>query len=236
MSLRTYRLFQGLLMAFLGLFLLNRLWDGRILFYLNQRFIWLVLLAALGLLAMAQVVLQERARGAAEAEHRSPMGLVWLVLPLALGVLIPARPLTQEMVTVRGMQTQPLLLRAGAPARQVTIPTTQWSILDWTQAFVTAPDEQVGRAVDVVGFVFRDPSLRSDQIIVGRFAITCCVADASAVGVVVQSDQVASFVEGEWVRVQGQVGWLDVNGESQLGFMADTIDRMDIPEQPYLFP
>ena len=60
MSLRGYRLFQGLLMALLGLFLLSRLRDGRILLYLNQRFVWLVLLAALVLLGMAQVVLQAR--------------------------------------------------------------------------------------------------------------------------------------------------------------------------------
>ncbi|MCA1954434.1 MAG: TIGR03943 family protein [Anaerolinea sp.] len=236
MSLRGYRLFQGLLMALLGLFLLSRLRDGRILLYLNQRFVWLVLLAALVLLGMAQVVLQARPGLREETERRSPMGLVWLALPLAIGVLIPARSLTQEIVAVRGMQTQPIVLRANVPARPVTIPTTQWSILDWIQAFRDAPDDQVGKAVDVTGFVFRDSSLRADQMIVGRFAITCCVADASAVGVVVHSEQAASFAQGEWVRVQGRVSWQDVNGEAQLGFEAETIERMDAPEQPYLFP
>lgn len=236
MGMRGYRLFQGLLMAGLGFFLLGRVWDGRILLYLNQRFVWLVVLAGLMLLGMAQVVLQSRPAVGQELERRSAWGLVWLLLPLAVGVMIPARPLSQEMVDVRGIQTQPLMLRSDAQTQRMELPSTQWSVLNWTQAFRLDAEKQIGQDVDVTGFVFHDSMLAADQMMVGRFAITCCVADAAAVGVVVQSPLAASFAQGDWVRVSGRVIWVEVNGELQAGFEAQMIEKVEAPEQPYLFP
>jgi hypothetical protein len=60
MSLRAYRTFQGLVLAALGLFLLSKLWDGSVLLYINQRFVWLVVFAAIGLVILSQVILQNR--------------------------------------------------------------------------------------------------------------------------------------------------------------------------------
>ena len=56
MSDHRYTTFQGLITAGLGFWLLLRVWDGTILFYINQRFVLLVLLAALGLLLLAQPI------------------------------------------------------------------------------------------------------------------------------------------------------------------------------------
>ena len=60
MKARRYRAFQALLLALTGFFLLERVWSGKILLYINQRYVLLVLLAAVGLIILAQVVFEER--------------------------------------------------------------------------------------------------------------------------------------------------------------------------------
>jgi len=60
MSTRTYRTFQALIFGALGIFLLARILEGKILLYINQRFVFLVLAGALGFMLIAQVLLASR--------------------------------------------------------------------------------------------------------------------------------------------------------------------------------
>lgn len=58
------------------------------------------------------------------------------------------------------------------------------SIVDWTRTLSVYPEPEAyaGQPVDVKGFVVHPPKLDEDLIIVARFMITCCAADAYPVG------------------------------------------------------
>jgi len=91
---RLHRSFQALVLALLGLFLLNKLWDGTVLWYINSRFLPLAVIGAFGLLWLAQVRLAHLQSTPEEAhDHHRPSPSAWdlvaLLLPIVLGLVIP---------------------------------------------------------------------------------------------------------------------------------------------------
>lgn len=257
MTKRAYRTFQALLLALLGLFLLSRIWNGSIIFYINRRFIILVLLAALGLMAISQVLLRSRP---AEEDHEdghemgdshdqqdhpveharfSGWNLVWMAAPLILGLALPARPLGSAAVANRGMNVSaPLFSRGADQTALMGVPSAQRNILEWIVLFEQAedPNDYAGEAVDVTGFVYRDPRLKPEEFMIGRFTLTCCVADALAVGMVVSSPETDVLSENSWVRVQGEIYTYSLGEQKIPAISAASIVPIPEPEQPYLVP
>ncbi|MBI4926478.1 MAG: TIGR03943 family protein [Anaerolineae bacterium] len=254
MSTRTYRTFQALIFGALGIFLLARILEGKILLYINQRFVFLVLAGALGFMLIAQVLLASRPGVEAhdhEHDHdhnhdhdhdhgkRSGAGLWLVALPLLIGLLVPARPLSTAAVDVRGMNADaPLSVRNGEGSAVLDIPSTQWSVLDWIRAFNYSEDLSAfeGKEVDVTGFVYHDIRLMEQQFMVGRFSLTCCVADATALGMVVNWPEASNLADNGWVRVRGVVRAAQLEGKWVPHVDAETVEIVPEPEQPYLFP
>ena len=167
---------------------------------------------------------------------------MWLVaLPLLVGLLIPARPLGSAAAAVRGINTaSPLTARSGAEAASeaAALPSNQRSVLDWIRVFKYAADpaEFSGQPADVVGFVYRDIRLEDGQFMVARFSLTCCVADAVAIGMLVDWPDEANIPENVWVRVRGPVSVGQFDGQTVSLIKAESVEEIPQPEQPYLFP
>ncbi len=90
---RAYRTFQALMLAALGLYILWQAWEGEMAAYVDARLAPLVILAALGCMAMAQAVLAARNQAAESPIYqarRHRWNLLALGLPVALGLLLNA--------------------------------------------------------------------------------------------------------------------------------------------------
>jgi putative membrane protein len=249
--MRAYRTFQALILAGLGLFMLERIWSGRIGLYINRRSIPIVLLAALGLVILAQVVFQARARHSLtdanqvedeqDPAHAAPgrANLIWLVIPIVIGLVIPARPLGAGALVNRGINTaSALVARSGETTSALDLPAPQRNVLDWIRAFQAAADPLSlnGELAEVTGFVYHDRRLPPGQFMLGRFTITCCVADAMAVGMVVRWADSAALPENRWVTVRGPVQVLELEGQKVPMISAEKVELIPEPEQPYLYP
>ena len=244
MNLRAYRTFQALILGTLGLFLLFKISDGRILLYINQRFVILVLLAGLALVILSQVVLRERppldadennqeSQSPRDHDARPAWGLWLLALPLLMGLFIPQRALGAAAIQNRGVN-----LGAGFESGDrdpLRIPEQQRSVLDWVR-LAGANAAIQGQQADVTGFVYHDPRLGDGAFLVGRFTIACCVADAVAYGMVVQWPEARSLPDNRWVRVRGPVSLVEVDGRAVPQIEAVQVEGISEPEQPYLFP
>jgi putative membrane protein len=91
--------------------------------------------------------------------------------------------------------------------------------------------------VDVTGFIYHDIRLKEGEFMVGRFALTCCVADALAVGLVVTTWPGASQLpDNGWVRVQGTIIPYALDNQVIPGIKAQNVESIPEPQQPYLFP
>jgi putative membrane protein len=253
MSTRVYRILQGSILLGLGWLLFYKFFTGKLYYYINERFFDLVTLAAAGFLLLGYVVLAYRHEHAdAEAEdhyhthdhHHSeadsnPWSLVIVALPLLLGFVIPTKPLDASVIQSRGIANKSLFgVDAADEGVELSQPADQRTILDWIQAFNYSDDpaEFTGQTADVIGFVYHDPRLPEDQFLVGRLAVTCCVADAFAIGMVVAGPEAPAMVENTWVHVSGTVDVTEVAGRTLPLIRTERITPTDPPAQPYLFP
>lgn len=251
MSFRTQRSLQALILAALGVFLLQKILSGTLFWYINQRFMALILLAALGLLALAQMVFHSlRQENTPPEAHDHPghehspthtipvWGLIVIALPVLLGILIPARPLGTSAIANKGVNTNAPIAAGSSAAVTLDIAPESRSVLDWVRVFNYESNPTVfnGQLADVVGFVYHDPRLPEGQFLVGRFALNCCVADATAIGMAVAWPDEDNLADNSWVRVRGAVQAAALNGKPLPLINAATIEQVAEPEQPYLYP
>ena len=258
MTTRHYRSLQALLLLLLGLFLGSRLWSGQITWYINTRFLPLTLLGTVGLLVLARALFVERAQpldalhdhspGHAQTDGEGephgppagarPWGLLVFLLPLVIGLVVPHRPLGSEALANRGLSAIAPLRAGGADQPlQLALAPTERTILDWMRAFTLAedPSAEEGLPADVVGFAYHDPRLPAGQVLLGRFALTCCVADAMAIGLIVEGAGLDQMVDNAWYRVQGPIYLASLDGRPIPLIRAEQVQEVPMPEQPYLY-
>jgi len=252
---------QAIALAGSGLMFYAKLSDGTLFFYINQRFAWLSLVAVVLYIALALTVVYGALRdrhlalpkpAADEAQiiwlkpssacNRAHARASWLAvgllaLPAVLGLLAPARPLGASAIGNRGIGlTAPE--RSDGTVRLQRPAAAPQNILDWLREFSSLGDPRAldGRDVDVTGFVYRDGRNKPDQFWVSRFVVSCCVADATAIGMLVQTPDADKFVTDSWVRVTGKLKAGEFAGELIPIVVAERIEPTQQPEHPYLYP
>ena len=250
MEARRFRTFQALILALTGFFLLEKVWSGKILLYINQRFVLLILIAGIVLIACAQFIFQERKKSETEENEvqgsnlptlspGSRVNLIWMVIPLLLGMFVPARALGTSAISNRGITvSSPFTIQGATNTQALDRPAEQRTVLDWIRAFHAQSDPHSldGETVDVIGFVYHDPRLKTDQFLIGRYAISCCIADATAIGITVNWGQSGALQDNNWVRVQGTLSASVLDGQPVPVIAADQVNPITEPDQPYLFP
>lgn len=256
MNPRTYRRLQALLALALGFYFFHVISNGQLSFYINLRFAWLSVLGMLILFALGANMLDvlRRARNTSpdedpghihspehdHADHSaaSAWPLILLLLPLLIGFLVPARALGSEAAASRGVtfsgalaagDVSPTLLQAGPDQR---------SVLDWIRIFNTQAnlEQYEGEIANVIGFIYRDPRLPANRFIASRFAVTCCVADAFALGMQVEWPENSGLAVDEWVQVKGPIRIIEQDGRKIPLVVAESVRPVEAPSQPYLFP
>jgi putative membrane protein len=258
MNLRAYRTFQGLILAALGLFLLSKLWDGSVLLYINQRFVWLVVFAAIGLVILSQVVLQNRppaeetrARREIMITHQSRSCLttsrsrdcIWLEPVVAgtacLAGAVGPGPAFRYFSSGNARHHNQCAAQCAQSSTSISLemPSAERTVLDWNRTinYASDPFQYNGEPADVTGFVYHDPRLQEGEFLVGRFTLTCCVADAFAIGMVVLWAG-TDLPDNSWVRVQGTIEVTEEDGQRTPAIRAQTVEQIPEPPQPYLYP
>lgn len=227
---------KTLILFGMGIYLSLLILTGSLDNYINQRFAWLVGVGAL-LFFLLALVNVHRSRHPAQGEHaHHHYHITWDILlvvafPLLLAILIPSRALGIEAVN-GGVSLNPV---GVAGVRRSPLDR---NILDWLREFDRAatPAQFNGMPVDVVGFVYREPSHPADGFMLARFTLSCCVADAFPIGMPVISVATGDLAEGSWLRVQGQLKASAFGGDFLPVVLAEAIERVDEPPQPYLYP
>jgi uncharacterized repeat protein (TIGR03943 family) len=234
-----YRLFQGLMLIALTLFLVGKLINGKLTWYINLRFVPLTLLAIVLLAAMAQAIFTYSRKRISDDDHvhASSSNLLILLLPVLIGVLLPARPLDSSAVDTKGVNVNAPLI-ANTTATEFEVAADQRNILDWMRIFNYEKDltPYLNQNAKIIGFVYHDDRLPDDQFLVSRFVVSCCAADAFAVGIPVQWDGASAFEANTWVQVEGLVEATQFNGQKTPLVLASSVETVRAPEQPYLFP
>lgn len=232
----------GLLFG-LGLYFIYNILSGNLTNYINVRFAWLSYVAVVIFLALAASSAHDLLRTRNQHNHHehdhNHSHMSWPVLlitaiPLILGTLIPSRPLGAD--AVNGEVSVSAAAISGASA--FTTNPLERNVLDWLRVFNTSDDLTSfnGQQADVSGFVYRDINFPEGQFMVARFTVSCCVADASAIGLPVSWLGADNIPQDTWVRVQGTFELGQFREDQAPVLKAVSVDVISQPEHPYLYP
>ncbi len=248
---------QAVILGATGVYFLVNLISGNITNYIAEKFIWLSWIAAVLFLTLAALRAGAAWQGHAHdhgdhdhdahAHHDHPhaggigawIGLGIVALPALFGLLVPSQPLGSDAID------KPPSSRLGgvevSSGDTLGVAPDQRTVLDWLRTFQREGDPVAfnGQAASVTGFVYRDDRFDpATQFMVTRFVISCCVADAQPIGLVVETPRAADLAEDTWVQVRGTLQAQPFDDEVTPVLVAyeDGVSTIDQPKHPYLYP
>jgi uncharacterized repeat protein (TIGR03943 family) len=246
MPSRMIRSFQGLLLLGLSIFFASKAANGQLTWYINARFIPLTIFGIIMLAVLAQTVFTEikRSRQRAQAgEHdhdhaTAPSNLWFMLVPLLIGVLIPARPLDSSAFATKGFNTNAPLVSADSSALLFETDSEERNVLDWIKLFNYEENvtQFIGQKASVIGFVYFNEDLSEDQFFVSRFVVSCCAADGFAIAMAAEWGDAATLQQDSWVLVKGTIEAITINDRRVPMIVAESVQEVPVPNQPYLYP
>jgi uncharacterized repeat protein (TIGR03943 family) len=207
---------------------------GRVNLYLSTRTSWVVPVGAV-LLTLAAVGRLAAARGPRPEplKRREAVVMTLMVLPVVVVLALPTATLGSFSAAKK---TQFSSLSTSTVYGDITS-TSEITLLSvaaaqTSDAGAEALAKRAGDDVDFVGVVTRYPDTPVDELLLTRYVITCCVADATIVQVRVVNVPPGKFPANAWVDVKGQIYPLG----REVIVNASSIATVPRPAKPYITP
>ena len=240
-------LIRALLLFGFGYFLMNVVSTGDVLLYIHPRFIWGIRISYCFFYALALVQLINALKPQEILQHGFKRGwgmYVIFIVPLVIGLLVPPKALSSYMVNQKGINLMNNRQVSGISVGSAAAYNyaANWKPVITDNTFMYAmhmlalqPQSFVDKNIDFVGFVYKDKEFRKNQLVVARFAITCCTADAQVLGLMCVYDNADAFAKDDWVRVKGIIKTEhDLTGAYPT-VKVSSIEKVPPPKMPYVF-
>lgn len=227
-----------------GILMLRYWLTGKLNLLIHPDYFWLVILGGFGLLIVAGSkaweLLQRRRPVNNVAGHITlfPPGFSsGLLLTTAIvGLTFTPRIFASQTAIQRGVTEFLGSTRSQPQAFRSSRRPEERSLLDWVRTLnvYPEPDAYVGQKVKVQGFVIHAPELPPEYMLISRFVITCCAADAYPVGLPVKLAQNRQAYQPDtWLEVEGNMITENLAGKRQLTIQASSLTPISEPENPY---
>jgi putative membrane protein len=260
MRLMQSERFQGFLKAMLllgtGMFLYGRIANGTLYYYINERFAGFTLFGVVGLVAVGLAYQFGKHPTATPAhdpdahDHHAHQqqghshalswgGALLVALPVILGLAVPPRPLGASALDNRELSMS--LERSAIPAsvqESAAKAAGERNMLDWWRSFQANNDYNsfTNQEAKFIGFVYKDERYGEGHFLATRFIVSCCVADAAVVGLVVRWPDTLALEDDQWVEVSGKFAPSSLENWKPPILVAESVSLVDAPAQPYLYP
>lgn len=265
---RLQPLIKTVLLVALGVFFYTRIANGTLYYYINERFAIFTVIGVVGLMLLGfsyrwQSPSGDNSSGDNDESHSEEAhahgdqghshaltwgGIAIIALPIVLGLITKPQPLGAAALANRDitLSMNESALPIGLRTREKA--STDKTIMDWWHDFrasSTGGAELVGQEVRVSGFVFRDERFGQEHILVTRFVVSCCVADANVLGLLIELPVAAKngaetttqqIADDQWIEVHGIFVDERVDGWHMPLVKASAVQLIEIPNQPYLYP
>lgn len=106
----------------------------------------------------------------------------------------------------------------------------------YLEEIMMEPAKFAGRNIKVKGFVYKEDGLAADQLVISRFLITHCIADASVVGILAQHEEADKLESDTWLEIEGTLEVAAYNGEEMPLIKAEKVNQISVPAEPYIYP
>ena len=226
-----------------GLLILKYWLTNKLNLLIHPDYFWLANATALSLLIISGLkgweLIRRRATTSA-VQHVtlfSPGFSSALLLATAiLGLIIAPRVFASQTALQRGVTDSVIMTRSQPQAFRSSRQPEERSLVDWVRTLnvYPEPDAYSGQKVKVQGFVMHPVELSEQYILLSRFVITCCAADAYPVGLPVKLNQDSkAYAADSWLEVEGQMITENLAGKRQLTIQANSLKQIPEPQNPY---
>jgi putative membrane protein len=106
----------------------------------------------------------------------------------------------------------------------------------YVEAMNMNPKDFEGRKIKVRGFVYKEEGLEENQLVLSRFLITHCIADASITGLIIEFNQANEFEQDMWLEIEGTLEVTTYNGIELPLIKAKKWTVIKEPVEPYIYP
>lgn len=93
-----------------------------------------------------------------------------------------------------------------------------------------------GRKIELKGFVYKEEGLEQNQLVISRFLITHCVADAGIIGFLSEFSEASALEEDTWIEASGIIDITTYNGMELPIIKITKWKKISEPKEPYLYP
>ncbi|MEM9264743.1 MAG: TIGR03943 family protein [Cyanobacteria bacterium P01_F01_bin.13] len=214
---------------------------GKLFLLLHPDYMWLANGAAIVLMGMAIFKLTKgRRRTPVTTGHIMLLppqlsSLILLVVAVVALVYTP-QAFASDTAIQRGISDS-LTLTRSQPQRFVRQTASEdRTIIDWIRTLnvYPEPDAYTGQSVKVSGFVIHPEEWPENYLMLSRFVLTCCAADAYPVGLPIQlAVSRQAYTPDSWLEVEGKMVTATINGQRQLTIDPTQLETIPEPRNPY---
>ncbi len=216
-------------------------WRNHYHTFLRPEFGFLLLLGVLGFVALIWV---EWERETAPATLRTWLGVGVMLIPLLF--LLKSQTFTLDTYALNKRSVGMFAAQAqtqAAPANplpQAAAPTRSDAQVEVRlDELMRSPETFKQRQISVVGKVQHSSKvaecLGANSLVVFRFKITCCTADAQPLALAVQLDAVQSFPVDTWIQAEGVFGISATKYGALPALQHARVEKIKPPENAYLY-
>ena len=88
----------------------------------------------------------------------------------------------------------------------------------------------------MTGFVYKEPSFSQNQLVVSRFMIVHCIADAVILGFLTEFDDANKLDEDTWIEIEGVLDTTNYDGVAMPIIKVVNWNKINEPIEPYVYP
>ncbi|HEY9848386.1 MAG TPA: TIGR03943 family protein [Leptolyngbyaceae cyanobacterium] len=173
-------------------------------------------------------------------QHITVFPLGWsstlLLITAILGFLITPRVFNSQTALERGVTDTLLMTRSQPQEFRSAKKPEERSLIDWVRTLNTypEPDAYAGQKVKVKGFVVHPKELPDNYLLLSRFVLTCCAADAYPIGLPVKLNTSRSaYQPDKWLEIEGMMIAETFGDKRQLTIQANSLTPIPEPKNPY---
>ncbi|TCN24990.1 TIGR03943 family putative permease subunit [Mesobacillus foraminis] len=93
-----------------------------------------------------------------------------------------------------------------------------------------------GRKIELTGFVYKEEGFNGNQLVISRFLITHCVADAGIIGFLSEFRDASRLKKDSWINAEGIIGVTTYKGALLPYIKVTNWQEIAEPKKPYLYP
>ena len=168
-----------------------------------------------------------------------PPGITTMLLlgTAIVGLIVTPKLFTSQAAIQRGVTGESVTVtRSQTQAFRTNVRSESKTLVDWVRTLnnYPEPDAYLGQKANINGFVLYPKQLPPNYLMLSRFVITCCAADAYPVSIPVKlSGTRQTYPQDSWLQVKGTAIVETFSGTRQLVIEATELKSIPAPKNPY---